>query len=63
MIQNHVELLSGMAHAVPARSAAAAEAAEIIRGMCLRPSDGFPDVLVVDHDPMSKVSPGPSSGA
>jgi hypothetical protein len=25
--------------------------AEIIRDMCLRSGDGFPDVLVVDHDP------------
>jgi hypothetical protein len=47
MIQNHVDL-----HAVPTRSTAtAAEAAEIIRNMCLRSGDGFPDVLVVDHDP------------
>jgi hypothetical protein len=55
LIQNHVDLLSGKAHAVPTRStAAAAEAAEIIRDMCLRSGDGFPDVLVVlvvDHDP------------
>ena len=52
MIQNHVDLLSGKVHAVPTRSTAtAAEAAEIIRDMCLRSGDGFPDVLVVDHDP------------
>ena len=38
-------------HAVPARSTAtAADAAAIIRDMCLRSGDGFPDVLVVDHD-------------
>ena len=30
---------------------AAANAAEIIRDMCLYSGDGFPDVLVVDHDP------------
>ena len=52
MIQNHVDLLSGKVHAVSTRSTAtAAEAAEIIRDMCLRSGDGFPDVLVVDHDP------------
>jgi hypothetical protein len=52
MIQNHVDLLSGKVHAVPTRATAtAAEAAEIIRDMCLRSGDGFPDVLVVDHDP------------
>jgi hypothetical protein len=52
MIQNHVDLLSGKVHAVPTRTTAtAAEAAEIIRDMCLRSGDGFPDVLVVDHDP------------
>ena len=51
MIQNHVDLLSGKVHAVPTRSTAtAAEAAAIIRDMCLRSGDGFPDVLVVDHD-------------
>ena len=27
------------------------DAADIIRDMCLRSGDGFPDVLVVDHDP------------
>jgi hypothetical protein len=32
-------------------SAAAADAAEIIRDMCLRSGEGFPDVLVVDRDP------------
>ena len=52
MIQNHVDLLSGKVHAVPTRATAtAADAAEIIRDMCLRSGDGFPDVLVVDHDP------------
>ena len=51
MIQNHVDLLSGKVHAVPTRSTAtAADAAAIIRDMCLRSCDGFPDVLVVDHD-------------
>jgi hypothetical protein len=52
MIQNHVDLLSGKVHAVPTRATAtAAEAAETIRDMCLRSGNGFPDVLVVDHDP------------
>ena len=52
MIQNHVDLLSGKVHAVPTRATATAtEAAELIRDMCLRSGDGFPDVLVVDHDP------------
>ena len=52
MIQNHVDLLSGKVHAVPTRATAtAADAADIIRDMCLRSGDGFPDVLVVDHDP------------
>ena len=52
MIQNHVDLLSGKVHAVLTRATAtAADAAEIIRNMCLRSGDGFPDVLVVDHDP------------
>jgi hypothetical protein len=51
MIQNHVDLLSGKVHAVPTRATAtAADAAAIIRNMCLRSGDGFPDVLVVDHD-------------
>ncbi len=49
MIQNHVDLLSGKVHAVPTR-AKAADAAAIIRDICLRSGDGFPDVLVVDHD-------------
>ncbi len=49
MIQNHVYLLSAKVHAVPTR--ATATAAEIIRFMCLRSSDGFHDVLVVDHAP------------
>ena len=52
MIQNHVDLLSGKVHAVPTRATAtAADAADIIRDMCLRSGVGFPDVLVVDHDP------------
>jgi hypothetical protein len=52
MIQNHVGLLSGKVHAVPTRAtAAAADAAEIIRDVFLRSDDGFRDVLVVDHDP------------
>ena len=52
MIQNHVDLLSGKVHAVPTRATAtAADAAAIIRDMCLRSGAGFPDVLVVDHDP------------
>ena len=58
MIQTHVDLLSGKVHAVPTRATAtAADAAEIIRDLCLRSGDGFPDVLVVDHDPkfMSEV--------
>ncbi len=51
MIQNYVDLLSGKVHAVPTRSTAtAADAVAIIRDMCLRSGDGFPDVLVVDHD-------------
>jgi hypothetical protein len=51
MIQNHMDLLSGKVHAVPTRATAtAADAAAIIRDMCLRSGDGFPDVLVVDHD-------------
>jgi hypothetical protein len=51
MIQNHVDLLSGKVHAVPTRATAtAADAAAIIREICLRSGDGFPDVLVVDHD-------------
>jgi hypothetical protein len=51
MIQNHVDLLSGKVQAVPTRATAtAAEAAEIIRNLCLRSGTGFPDVIVVDHD-------------
>jgi hypothetical protein len=51
MIQNHVGLLSGRVHAFPTRSTAtAADAAAIISDLCLRSGDGFPDVLVVDHD-------------
>ena len=50
-IQNHVDLLSGKVHAVPTRlTATAADAADIIRDMCLRSGDGFPDILLVDHD-------------
>ncbi len=51
MIQTHwhIDLLSGKIHADPTRATeTAADAAEIIRDMCL---DGFPDGLVVDHDP------------
>jgi hypothetical protein len=52
MIQNHVDLLSGKVHAVPTCAmATAAEAAEIICEMCLWSSNGFPNVLVVDHYP------------
>ena len=52
MIQNHVDLLSGRVYAVPTRATAtAADAAEIIRDMCLRSGAGFPDALIVDHDP------------
>ena len=48
MIQNHVDLLSCLVHAVPTRATAtAADAATIIRDMCLRSCAGF---LVVDHD-------------
>jgi hypothetical protein len=61
MIKNHVDLLSGKVNAVPTRaSATAADAGAIIRDMCLRSGDGFPDVprsgdgfpdvLLVDHD-------------
>jgi hypothetical protein len=55
-IQNHVQvdLLSGKVHAVATCSTAtAADAAEpeMIRDMCLRSCDYFPDVLMVDHDP------------
>ena len=51
IIQNHVDLLSCKVHAVPTRSTATAEdAAEIIRDMCLRSDDGFPDILLVEHD-------------
>ena len=50
MLQNHVDLLSGKVHAVTTRAtAAAADAAEIIRDTCLSSEDGFLDVLVVDH--------------
>jgi hypothetical protein len=51
MIQT-IDLLSGKAYAVPTRATAtAAAAAEIICDTCLRSSDGFPDVLLVDHNP------------
>ena len=49
MIQNHVDPLSlaGKVHAVPTRSTVtAADAAAIIRDMCLRSCDAFPDALV-----------------
>ena len=56
MIQVHIDLLSGKVHAVPTRATAtAADAAVIIRDMCLRSGDGFPDVLVVGHDPKRDV--------
>jgi hypothetical protein len=46
-----VDLLSGKVHAVPTRATVtAADAAAIVRDMCQRSGDGFPDVLVVDHD-------------
>jgi hypothetical protein len=54
MIKNHVDLLSGKAHAFPTRATATVEnVAEIIRDICLRSRDSecFPHVLVVDHDP------------
>ena len=52
MIQNNADLLLGKVHAVPTRSTAtAADAAAIIRDMCLRSGADFPDVLGVDHDP------------
>jgi hypothetical protein len=53
MMQNLVDLLSGKVHAGPTwATATAADAVEIIRDMCLRSGDGFPDELVVvDHDP------------
>ena len=51
MIQDQVDLLYGKMHAVPTRSTAtAAAAAAIIRDICLRSGDGYPDVLVVDHN-------------
>ena len=54
MLQTHVDLLSGRVHAVPTRATAtAADAATIIRDMCLRSGAGFPDVLMVDHDAKS----------
>jgi hypothetical protein len=41
-MQNHADLLSGKAYAVPTRATAtAADAAEIIRDLCLRSGDGF----------------------
>ena len=49
MIQNHVDLLSGKVHAVPTRSTTT-DAVHILRDMCLLSGDGFPDVLVVDHE-------------
>ena len=52
MIQHHVDLLWGKVHAVPTRSTAtAADAAAILRDMCLRSGAGFSDALVVDRDP------------
>jgi hypothetical protein len=47
-----VNLLSGKEHAVPTRTTAtAADAAEIIRNIYFGSGDGFPDALVLDHDP------------
>ncbi len=65
MIRNHVDLLSGKVHAIPTgATAAAADAAETIRDMCLRSGDGFPDVLVVGHDPKARATcSGPSPRA
>ncbi len=52
MIQNQVDLLLSKVHAIPSLvTATAAEAAKIIGDMCLLSGNGFPDVLVVDHDP------------
>ncbi len=52
MIQIHGDLLSDKVHAFLTRATAtAADAAEIICDMCLRSGDGFPNVLVVVHDP------------
>jgi hypothetical protein len=49
-IKNHADLLSGKVHAVLTRvTATAADAAAIIHDICLRSGDGFPDVLVVEH--------------
>ena len=55
VIQNPVDLLSGKVHAVPTRSTATAtaDAAVIIRDICLRSAGsgvGLADALVVDHD-------------
>ncbi len=51
MIQNHIDLLSSRVHAVPMRATVtAADAAAIIRDMCLRSCNGFSDVLAVDND-------------
>jgi hypothetical protein len=60
MIQNHhVDLRSGKVYAVPTRAmVTAADAAAIIRDMCLRSGDGFPDVLVVDHDGIPRLPQG-----
>jgi hypothetical protein len=52
MIQKHIDLLSGMVHAVHTRATATvADEAEIICYMCLWSGDRFPYMLVVDHDP------------
>ena len=52
VIRNHADLVSGKEHAAPTRAtAAAADAAEIVRDTCLRSGDGCPNVRVVDHDP------------
>ncbi len=47
-----IDLLSGKAYTVCTRATAtAAAAAEIICDTCLRSSNCFPDVLLVDHNP------------
>ncbi len=51
MIYNHVDLLSGKVNVPTRATVTAADVAEVIREMCLRSSTGFPDMLVVYHDP------------
>ncbi len=51
-VQVYVDCLSGNVYAVPCRSTdTAAYAAKHILDIALRPGDGMPDVLVVEHDP------------